>query len=596
MLSEKGSLKDTPLLKLLLSIHEQGLTGILYVKNEEELKVIYLSRGKLTWAISNSDGDKLENILLQRNQVDKEVLNKIKRDARVSDSIGKILVEQGLITLEELIESSREQLRRIIASLLKWKDGGFQFVRDTPPERLISLDLSVTDFIIRFILEEVDISEIWKKIGSLQVEFIKNPDTDKMEKYRLSVKQRQLLDGFTGDIRLETVLSRYTGGHRESLLKIIYFFLVAELLIKKEFELNDSSDFDDSGFDYFREEEGESASGASGKFNSVSAVGGGAPGAESLIPVAPRKTTGEGYTLGAPPLRLEKPVSSGDTGEIPPMKKAKPPKPLFSGPEESETRKNAKLLTLVMVSVTLILGGVIMLLLLGYFNESPSLEDLVKASGARPGSGAQAGKAAEDRDIIQLEEKKTVAAPEGKKPVPEDSPVSAAGTDTKKNPATQDPALAVKKVDPATGDASGTAQKPDAAQQNKTGEAQPPVTAPPATSSEKGARTAYDYMMEGSLTTAADVWKRQIIREKIRYSILLELDCQKESVLNAASQFSDKTAFFLLPRKTSSRLCYLVMFGRFKTQEEARKGLERVPAYFWKQPNPPQVIDVGVYL
>ncbi|HLP47245.1 MAG TPA: DUF4388 domain-containing protein, partial [Candidatus Kapabacteria bacterium] len=256
MISEKGSLKETPVMKLLLGIFEQALTGILYIKNEEVLKVLYFNRGKLIWAISNSDEDKLENILAARNLVDPNTLLKIKREAHVSESIGKILVEKGLITLEELIESSKIQLKRIIISILKWKTGGFQFVKDAPPERLLSLDLSIVNFIIDFILDEMDIGNIWKEIGSLQIELMKNPDEEKLSKYRLSEKQNILLDSFTGRDKLETILSKYSGGHRESLLKIIYFFIMSELLIKKEFELADSSAFEEgTSSDYFHPEE-----------------------------------------------------------------------------------------------------------------------------------------------------------------------------------------------------------------------------------------------------------------------------------------------------------------------------------------------------
>ena len=244
MFSEKGSLKDISAMKLLLTVFEQGLTGILYIKREDILKVLYFSRGKLIWAISNSDVDKLENILAAKGLVPMDAINNVKKQARVSDSIGKLLVEKGLITLEELIESSKIQLRRIINSIFKWKEGGFQFVKEAPPERLLSLDLDVTQFVIDYIVDEVDVSDIWKEIGSLQVEFIKNPDVQKVERYPLSDKQKELLNSFDGKQKLETILSRHTSGHRESLLKVIYFYLMAELLLKKEFDLSVLSTFD----------------------------------------------------------------------------------------------------------------------------------------------------------------------------------------------------------------------------------------------------------------------------------------------------------------------------------------------------------------
>jgi len=360
MISEKGTLKDTPVMKLLLAVFEQTLTGILYVKNEEVLKVLYFNRGKLIWAISNSDEDKLENILGDRDLVDPNILLKVKREAHVSESIGKLLVEKGLITLEELIDSSKIQLKRIIFSILKWKTGGFQFVKDAPPERLLSLDLSITNFIVDFILDEMDIGDIWKEIGSLQVELIKNPDEEKINKYRLSEKQITLLNSFSGKDKLEAVLSRYSGGHRESLLKIIYFFLMSELLIKKEFELADSSVFEeDAGFEYFHTGEQE-------------------PGPEEIEPVKsiPKQSP------GAPGSFMFDSSSLAPTEEE-----------IFN---EAKTKK-IKTATWILVIFILILGGIILLILLLMLNENPI--DKMKSV---PDTGP-AG-----RDIITIDERKPV--------------------------------------------------------------------------------------------------------------------------------------------------------------------------------------------
>lgn len=533
-------------MKLLLAVFEQTLTGILYVKNEEVLKVLYFNRGKLIWAISNSEEDKLENILSVRDLVDPNILLKVKREAHVTESIGKLLVEKGLITLEELIDSSKIQLKRIIFSILKWKTGGFQFVKDAPPERLLSLDLSITNFIVDFILDEMDISDIWKEIGSLQVELIKNPDEEKINKYRLSEKQLALLNGFSGKDKLEAVLSRYSGGHRESLLKIIYFFLMSELLIKKEFELADSSVFEeDASFEYFHMEEQE-------------------PEPEEIEPVKsiPKYSQSEeepgSFMFSA--RENDQPVSySSSADSLAPTEEE-----IFN---EAKTKK-IKTATWILVIFVLILGGIILLILPLMLNENPI--DRLKSA---PDNGPAA------QDIITIDERKPVVEKtEDQKMVEPGGETSGTPSETPSEISSVTPQeiIATPGEKPAAVDA-----------EKKIPEEKPKLPA---------GKSAMAYFQEGNMITAGDIWKQELLNAGIKYSILLELDCQKESVIGAFDRVEAKDGFFILNKPSQARTCFLVMWGKYQTREAAAAGLKLVPQYFWHQPNPPEVIDVTKYL
>ncbi len=533
MISEKGTLKDTPVMKLLLAVFEQTLTGILYVKNEEILKVLYFNRGKLIWAISNSDEDKLENILGARDLVDPNILLKVKREAHVSESIGKLLVEKGLITLEELIDSSKIQLKRIIFSILKWKTGGFQFVKDAPPERLLSLDLSITHFIVDFILDEMDISEIWKEIGSLQIELIKNPDEEKISKFRLSEKQITLLNSFSGKDKLETVLSRYSGGHRESLLKIIYFFIMSELLIKKEFDLADSSVFEeDASFEYLRSEEPES--------EEIEPM-------KSIPKQSSEETESFMFSFRENDESISHPPSSDSI--------ASTEEEIFN---EAKTKK-IKTATWILVIFILILGGIILLILPLLLNENP-IDKMTSAPNAGPVG----------RDIISIDERKPVIEKvEGQKTGEPGSEMFGTPSETPQ-------------------DIKSTPNEKSAVEEEKKSPEEKPKLPP--------GKSATVYFREGNMITAGDIWKQELINAGIKYSILLELDCQKESVIGAFDRVEAKEDFFILNKPSQSRTCFLVMWGKYQTRQEAAVGLKLIPQYFWQQPNPPEVIDVTKYL
>jgi hypothetical protein len=584
MVSEKGSLKDTPAVKLLLTVFEQRLTGILYIKRKDILKVLYFSRGKLIWAISNSDVDKLENILAAKDLVPMETINKVKKQGRVSDSIGKLLVEKGLITLEELIESSKIQLKRIINSVFKWKDGGFQFVKDAPPERLLSLDLDITQFVVDYIVEEVDVSDIWKEIGSLQVEFIKNPDEQIVKKYRLSDKQKELLNSFDGETKLEAILSRHSTGHRESLLKVIYFYLMAELLLKKEFDLSDLSTFDvEKSIDDLETTAGKDKTVKPAE-DSISM--------ESLEPIEPiepiesmepieymepvdrgkpkpeESTTGQddSYDITHESEKSAEETFKDDLEELdspPPGYDEQAIAPITPLNEIREEKKRLKLFNIIMILIFLILviGGIILLILPMMESTDPAKNVVEKADKTTT------------KDIKKIEEK-----------------IPAVKEDTTGPGELPDKTETSEQTGEQTGEPGG-----------KTGEKKPGITGteqtPPTTSPTPG-KTAKAYFLEGSFITAGDVWKRELNKARVKYGILLEMDCLKESVMSAYDRISAKKDFYILNRSVGSKTCFLVMWGKFFTHEQATEAIKStsIPNYFWQQKDPPEIVELSKYL
>ncbi len=87
-----------------------------------------------------------------------------------------------------------------------------------------------------------------------------------------------------------------------------------------------------------------------------------------------------------------------------------------------------------------------------------------------------------------------------------------------------------------------------------------------------------------------------MIDSKIGFSILLEMDCLEQSVHSARQQFTDTENFFILNRVKNGRGCWLVLWGKFRTQNEAQQNLPLIPEYFIKQSNPPVVIELEPYL
>lgn len=160
MIPDKGNLNETAPLKLLLAINEQNKTGILYFRRNEILKVFYLNQGKISWAISSDEEDKIEHVLLAKKLVNPEALAPYLAGNKITESFGKILVENGLITLETLINASRDQLKRIATSIMFWNSGSYRLEPESPPTRLVSLELEIAPLVYNYILAHMDVNII----------------------------------------------------------------------------------------------------------------------------------------------------------------------------------------------------------------------------------------------------------------------------------------------------------------------------------------------------------------------------------------------------------------------------------------------------
>ena len=194
MIPDQGSLKETAPAKVLISLYEQSQTGILYFRQNEILKVFYLNRGKISWAISSDEADKIEHILLAKKMASPELLSPYQAGNKIAETFGKLLVENGVLSLEGLIAATREQVRQIASSVLRWSTGNYQLVQESPPTRLVSLDLEIPGLISGYVLAQMDVNIVWEELGSLSGELEQTTLPGKINLYPLDVEQQEAID------------------------------------------------------------------------------------------------------------------------------------------------------------------------------------------------------------------------------------------------------------------------------------------------------------------------------------------------------------------------------------------------------------------
>lgn len=555
MIPDQGTLGETAPAKLLLSLYEQKQTGILYFRQNEVLKVFYLNRGKISWAISSDEGDKIEHILLAMKMISPEVLAPYQTGNKIAESFGKILVENGVLSLEGLITATREQVKQIAASVLRWSIGNYQLVQESPPTRLVSLDLEIPALVSSYILSQMDVNIVWEELGALSGELEQTYQPGKKSLYPLDAEQQEVFSRFQQPQRLESVLLDFPAERKYRILKILYFFLLTGLLNKKEAEKAPSLNFNELD----------------------SLFGQDPPAAQIQVDIKMPDIINDAQIKDMPLPELPD-VSVLENGEqdreslpehpdLMPPETAEAHEEILAAPEAEKTlpriqpllkteKQKPRWMSITFLSILLAAIG------LGLFLWLTRTTETQKPAVAGP-AGARAG---------QKKSPPKEADPQAQKSEP-----PAAGKDAAQGGAQP------TRAEPQKEKPAAEKTKPLAKEiQNKT------ITA----TVQAGQR-----FNAGNFSAAADIWRGELLAARVTHSILLEMDCLKASVRIAYRQVEDKENFFLL-NKTSrdGRRCWLVLWGKYRTADEAALGMKLIPQYFWKQSEPPIVIELEPYL
>lgn len=560
MIPVEGTLNETSPIRLLLSFFEQSQTGILYLRQNEILKVFYLNRGKISWAISSDDADRLDQMLLDKKLVEPEVLAPFQAGNKISESFGKILVENGILTLDSLIQASREQVRHITFSVMRWNGGNYKLVQEPPPNRLVSLDIDISSIVTEFVLVQMDVNIVWEEMGSLSGELQQDPDPGKTSRYSLDIEQQELLARFNDPRRLDSVLLDFPAERKHRILKLLYFFLMAGLLKKKEAEKGKPIDFNelDSLF-------GQSqANGADEVSIEMPAMIDEAAIRDIPLGDMPESTmdkeipAAESELPELPDLMPDEMTEAKETVAAPQPERQEPPERPRPQPFLLPEKKRSSWLGLRGLFVLLVVIAIGAFLWLSRGSDRPAGKTTPAAA-----AGKQPGKTAAPEEAAGMNG-------------------TAAGTSDEARP------------EPVAGSSMEPVAVPQAAPPEAAAAERDPAVEPAAPADES---RAWKHFASGNYRAAGAIWRDVIQEAKVTFSILLEMDCQKASVRSAYRQVTDPQGFFLLNRTLGDgRTCWLVLWGRFRTADEAELAIKLVPEYFRKQSHPPSVIELAPYL
>ena len=120
-------------------IHFNQWDGGLWVVSQSVRKALFFQKGQLLSAQSSQIEDRLGNILVRVGKLTLEQLVDCSREVSPERRLGTILVERGIVTTHDLYEAVQKQTEEIFHSTLQLRSGAFYFTRsldEAMPSRL----------------------------------------------------------------------------------------------------------------------------------------------------------------------------------------------------------------------------------------------------------------------------------------------------------------------------------------------------------------------------------------------------------------------------------------------------------------------------
>jgi hypothetical protein len=145
----RGSLARLALPDLLHELDAAGATGILSLTSGGARKALYLKDGRVVFGASNLPSDRLGEVLLREGKITPDENESSVRALAQGRRQGRVLVEMGALSPDELWWAVQTQVREIVFSVFQWDEGQFHFEESVLPEReKITVDLDVTSLVL----------------------------------------------------------------------------------------------------------------------------------------------------------------------------------------------------------------------------------------------------------------------------------------------------------------------------------------------------------------------------------------------------------------------------------------------------------------
>lgn len=218
----------------LRDVHFEKKNGCLVYKQKGLQKYLFFQKGILVMVKTTQAQELLGEILLKLGKISVETFKKIDKYIDPTQSIGKTLIKEGLLTKEDLNDGLMFQMREVTLNIFPLFSGKFEFqVRNDLKKKRFEYKMDVPDLIEEGI-RRMDYNPELEKYLKTKIPFYKKTDS----LGRLTKEEKELLSTIDGSSSAEK-LFHSLNLTPEYFWKSLYLFYCLELVDIKEAEVEE---------------------------------------------------------------------------------------------------------------------------------------------------------------------------------------------------------------------------------------------------------------------------------------------------------------------------------------------------------------------
>ncbi|MFI5208142.1 MAG: DUF4388 domain-containing protein [Gemmatimonadales bacterium] len=197
----KGSLREASLPDVLQLLAMGKKTGCLSVADKSNFGYIFFDNGHITYASIVNRRDRLGDVLVKNGLItNDQLMDAIDRQSRQRDKrVGELLVDMGALSRTELERYMRVQIEEAVYYLFTWTSGTFSFESDVKPDTQdFTVHISPESLLLEGARRVDEWSLIEKKIPSFDLIFVVEAERLASSDVTLTAEQQRiipLLDG-----------------------------------------------------------------------------------------------------------------------------------------------------------------------------------------------------------------------------------------------------------------------------------------------------------------------------------------------------------------------------------------------------------------
>jgi Domain of unknown function (DUF4388) len=205
-LNAQGSLAARDLAELVLGLYEQRFSGLLVLSNGGIGKSVTLQDGRMVFATSTSQDDRLGELLLRRGRISLRQFVDAGAAIAPGKRLGAVLVEQGVLSPKDLVKTVVEQVQEIIYGAFQWTEGQYRLSEGAVSAESITLNISTPDIIMEGIRRIDAWSRVQRAVGGHETRYERAPGYEQvLGAMNLSFEKLSLLTSLNGTPSVEAL-------------------------------------------------------------------------------------------------------------------------------------------------------------------------------------------------------------------------------------------------------------------------------------------------------------------------------------------------------------------------------------------------------